>query len=171
MEKLIEENLSGNEIKSKDDLKEFVKKIQSQIKLYEKKLYDKTMVSEENLSKIKIWRARLYDIINKNSDLPDLSVNDQEEVEGINTLHLLNKQLDLADANQSILEKSSLKLIGLNYSSAEIEKLIYQAGKKLESGVATEIAENRRLIFALVSFIVICIGILIDKFRSKILIF
>lgn len=167
MEKLIEQNLLENTIKNKEDLKEFVRKIQSQIKLYEKKLYDKDLVSEENLNKIKLWRSKLYEIINKHSELPNEEEENEEDKKGLDTLGFLYKQIDLAVRNQNILENSTLKLLGLNYTSAELEELILQTGKKFENNKNLENYENRKLMFALFLFLAVCVGILIDKLKRR----
>lgn len=167
MDKRIEEALAEPHIESQIELKKFVKQVQSQINEYERILYAKELVIPETSQKIKVWRSRLLQIIRENKELPEETYEDPEEKDGIEALKLLNRQLSLAESNQKSLEKSTLKLIGLDYTSNDIEKTILETRKKFESSVNMERSENRNLLIAFTLFITVCIAILIDKVRFK----
>lgn len=168
MDRRIEEALENPQVKSQTELKIFIKKIQSQLSIYEKELYDKELINEETSKRIKAWRSKLLHIIRENKQLPDITEEATEgEKSGMNTLKLMNRQLSLADTNQKTLEKSTLKLLQLDYSLNEIDKIILETGKKFENSVKIEERENIRLIISIIIFITVCIGIIIDKIRSK----
>lgn len=167
MDKKIEEALAKPQIESQIDLKKFVKQIQSQISVYERTLYAKELVIPETTKKIKVWRSRLLEVIRENKELPEEAHEDPEEKEGIETLKMLNRQLSLADSNQKSLEKSTLKLMGLDYTSGDIEKAILGTRKKFENRLKMDRSENRNLLIAFVLFITVCIAIVIDKIRFR----
>lgn len=164
MDKEIEEHLQNPTFSSQQDLKTFTKKLQTKILLFEQQNYD---AEDENDSRIKMWRSKLLEIIKQNKELPEENIEDSNEKEGIETLRLLNRQLNLADSNQKILCKSSLKLVGLDYSSSDIEKAIIDTRKKLENSKRREKDERKRLFYSFVFFIAVCIYIIADKIRLK----
>lgn len=164
MDQIIEKKLNNPQIKSQEEMKTFVSDVQSKISLFEKEIYGKENVNEEALKKIKTWRSRLLEIIKNNKELP-LEENDEDK-EGLDTLKLLNRQLEHADLNQQILSKSTLKIASLDYSTDELDKIILETRKKIENNLKREEIEYRRLILAFLFLVVICIAIIIDKFRS-----
>lgn len=163
MDSIIEKKLKSPEIKTQEDMKRFVSEVQSKIILFEKEIYDKDGLSPEILKKIKSWRSRLLEIVRSNKELPVRE--DPEEQEGLETLSLLNRQLEHADLNQKILDKSTLKLASLDLSTDELDKVIVETRKKFEGSLKKEETEYRRLILALAIFICVCIAILVDKVR------
>ncbi|ELA40917.1 uncharacterized protein VICG_02057 [Vittaforma corneae ATCC 50505] len=165
MDSIIEKKLESPEIKSQEEMKQFVSEMQSKITLFEKNMYDMDGVNPETLKKIKAWRSRLLEIVRSNRELP--AKEDPEEREGLETLKLLNRQLEYADLNQKILDKSTLKLASLDFSTDELDKVIAETRKRLESNLKKEEGEYRRLILAFTVFICVCIAILIDKIRLK----
>lgn len=167
MDKKIEEALAEPRIESQIDLKKFIRQMQSQINEYERLLYARDLVIPETVQKIKAWRSRILQIIKENKELPEQRHEDVEEKEGIETLKLLNRQLSLADSNQKCLEKSTLKLISLNYTSGDIEKAILETRKKLESTLSMERRENRNLFIAFTLLITVCVAIIVDKIRFR----
>lgn len=167
MDKKIEEDLAEPYIESQIDLKRFVRQMQTKINEYERLLYAKDMVIPETAQKIKAWRSRILQIIRENKELPEEKREDPEEKEGIETLRLLNRQLSLADSNQKYLEKSTLKLISLDYTSSGIEKAILETRKKFENSLSIERSENRNLFIAFALLITICVAILVDKVRFR----
>ena len=162
MEKEIEESLKCPNVNSQSELKLFVKKMQSKTAKFEQQLYENG-ISDDSISKIKKWRRRIIEIINENKELPEENIETEKEKAGIDTLKLLNRQLNLADTNQMILQKSTLKLIGLDYSTSEIENQISKTKKNFENSMQKELQERKNLIKAFVLFIIICIIIIADK--------
>lgn len=156
--------LDNPEIRSQSDLKRFVTEVQSKITTFEKQIY-----GEENdpglIKKIKGWRQRLLEIIKNNRELPENE--DPEEKKGIDTLKLLNKQINDAELNQQILAKSTLKLASLDLSAGDLDKVIIETRNKMEQNLKREKIEYRKLLIVFFAFLCICIGIFIDKYRMK----
>lgn len=161
MESAIEKLLTGPEINTQEELRRFVADVQSKITIFEKQIYERGDADPAVLKRIRSWRTKLLEIIKNNKELPEQE--DPEEKAGMQTLKLLNRQIDFADTNQRILDKSSLKLVSLDISSDQLDKAMVETRKKLENGLKTEDMEYRRLVIAFIIYIIICIGILIDK--------
>lgn len=165
MDRAIDDELRNAKFNSQDELKSFIRKIQSKIALYEKRSYLNESYTEKTASKIQVWRNKIQKIINSNREIEETENDDKA---GLHILKLLNKQISISDTNQNILEKSTLKLLGLNYSIADIEKIIQETGKRFEQGINIENSEIRNIKIALCIFVFVCLGIIIDKFRLKI---
>jgi len=166
MESYIEKKLQNPEVNSQEEAKQFVNELQGKITLYEKNIYDKGDLDAETLGKIKKWRAKLLEIARASKEQP---VHESpEEAEGIEVLKLLNRQLDHANLNQKILDSSTLKLASLDLSTDELDKVMVETRMKFERSLKKEEVEYRRLVIAFVVFILVCIGILADKFKSRI---
>lgn len=161
MESAIEKLLTCPEINTQEELRRFVADVQSKITIFEKQIYERGDADPAVLKRIRSWRTKLLEIIKNNKELPEQE--DPEEKAGMQTLKLLNRQIDFADTNQRILDKSSLKLVSLDISSDQLDKAMVETRKKLENGLKTEDMEYRRLVIAFIIYIIICIGILIDK--------
>ncbi len=129
-------------------------------------LYQEDAFDKESLNQVKRWRVSLFKIAKDNKELP---INeDKEEKDGLDALKMLNKQVDLADTNQKILSKSTLKVLSLNYSSKELESVILETTKKIEKSVSREHLEHRKLMIMLLIFISVCFAILCDKIYVRI---
>lgn len=165
MEAYIEKKLSEPDAKTQEETRKFVQDLQSKITLYEKNIYDRGDLSSAALKKIKGWRARLLEISRANKEPP--AREDAEEHEGLETLRLLNRQLDHADLNKKILDKSTLKLASLDFSTDELDKVIVETRRKFETGLRREQQEYRRLILVFLLFLCLCAGIALDKLRLK----
>lgn len=167
MESYIEKKLQNPEINSQEETKQFVSELQGKITLYEKSVYDRGDLDADTLNKIKRWRTRLLEIVRANKERPVQET--PEEAEGIEVLKLLNRQLDHANVNQKILDNSTLKLASLDLSTDELDKVIVETRVKFEKSLKKEEVEYRRLVVAFMVFILVCIAILFDKFRSRLL--
>ena len=166
MDKFIEKSLEKDEFATQNELKSFITDLQSKITVYEKKLYEEDAITSENLKKIKTWRSKILQIIKSNKELPETETI--QEKDGLDTLKLLNRQIELADTNQKILDKSTLKILSLDYSSSELENMIQETTKKFEKSINKEKQEDRRLILVFILFIGICLSIIFDKIYLKI---
>lgn len=165
MESYIERKLQNPDTKSSSETKMFVAEMQARIALYEKNMYDRSDIDSETLRKIKKWRARLLEIARASKEHPIEEA--PEEAEGFETLKLLHRQLEHADLNQKILDRSTLKLASLDLSTDELDKVMVETREKFETSLKREQIEYRRLVVAFVLFILVCVGILADKFRTK----
>lgn len=165
MDKAIEKSLEKSEFSTQGELKSFVSEVQSKIAVFEKSLYEQDKVTPENLKKVKVWRSKLLQIIKGNKELP--VVETETEKSGLETLKILNRQINIADTNQKILDKSTLKILSLDYSSGELENMIKETTKKFEQNINKEKQEDRKLIFVFILFVGICLSIIFDKIYLK----
>lgn len=165
MESFIEKKLRNPEVRSQEDLKRLVMDVQSKITLFEKQAYDKDKVTADVLKKIKSWRTRLLAIVRGYNGLP--AKEDPEDQKGLETLRLLNKQLEHADVNRKLLDKSTLKVASLDFSTDELETVIVETRKKFEANLKREEVDYRRIVLAFIVFLGVCFGILFDKFYMK----
>lgn len=169
MDRQVEEKLRRPEINTQAELKKFVRETQALIAAYEQELYAQEGVSPETQAAVKHWRARMFAIIREHKDLPETlgaSAPADESDDGIQTLKLLNRQLGLADTNQRLLEKSTLKLVGLDYTNGDIEKAIVETRKKIRHGKSKERRERRNLLFGFLFLVAVCLYIIVDKGRK-----
>lgn len=162
MEGQIEELLREPCLDSQDTLKKFVNKMQNLIMDFEQSLYakDDPVLKEQ----IKRWRKRLFRIIKENRQLPEIA--EEGTMDALSTLQMVNKQKDMAITNQRLLDKGTLKLIGLNYTAKDIEESIAAAKKNLQFAKSKERKERKNLILGFLFFISVCIFILIDRLRK-----
>ncbi|KAM0679631.1 hypothetical protein GINT2_002263 [Glugoides intestinalis] len=165
MESFIEKSLENPEINSQEELKRFIKDLQSKITLFEKQVYEKDAIDQTILKKIRNWRTKLLQIVKENKELPE--VINEDETAGMEVLKMLSKQIECADTNQKILVKSTLKLASLDLSTSDLDKVIVETRKKFESGAKREQIEYKKLLVAFIVFLGICLGILLDKIRMK----
>jgi hypothetical protein len=165
MDRIIDKLLEKTEFSSQVELKAFVSEVQSKITIYEKVLYQEDQVDSVNLKKIKAWRNKLLTTLKMNKELP--IEEKKEEKEGLEALSLLNRQVEMADVNQKILKKSTLKVMSLDYSSKELEQAILDTNRKFEKNAKKESLEGRNLIFMFILFLSVCLAIILDKLYLK----
>lgn len=164
MEKKINTELSRTEFSSQEDLRKHASLVQAMIREYEKNLYEKGEYDDSSKSRVKDWRDKLYKITQEHKDVSE-SAETLDELE--NTVKLVHRQIGKADANQQILGKSTLKLMGLNYTSNDIEKALADTRRKLRENQKKERTEGFLVLVALLVFMLVCILILFDKFVSS----
>lgn len=162
-EEEIENKLINPNIKDQVALREFLKNIRFQMKEYERKYG----ISESNVDRMKRWQSRVFMIIKKHRDVPEEITESSRE--GFEILKLMDRQLQQAETNQKLLEKTTLKLIGLDYSFSDIEKAMNETKKKIELSKTAGKREKRRVFYAFVFFIMVCFYIVFDKFSIKFL--
>lgn len=165
MDKVIEKSLEKKDFATEAEMKAFISEMQSKITTYEKILYEQDKVDAKHLKMIKVWRSKLLQILKESKELP--ITENAEEKEGFEALKLMNKQVDLADTNQKILDKSTLKVLSLDYSSKELENAILETTKKFEKSFSKERSEGRRLIAMFIVFIGVCLSIIFDKIYMR----
>ncbi|ORD97553.1 hypothetical protein HERIO_565 [Hepatospora eriocheir] len=157
-------------INNENEFKTYVIKVQKIIFQYERSLYND--YTDENKEEIRSFRKNLSSIITfykkeslfKNNEEPKFS---SKAKDGLSTLKLLNVQLATAKVNKNLLEKGTLKLVGLNYTSKDIKEGIIGANKKLKNLNIQEKNEIRRLRIVFTVFLLITFLIIIDKLYLK----
>ncbi|CAD26096.1 hypothetical protein [Encephalitozoon cuniculi GB-M1] len=164
MEEKINTELSRTEFSSQEDLKKHVLFVQAMIRDYEKHLYEEGRYDDPSKSNVRHWRDKLYRTVQEHRDISE-SAENLDELE--NTARLVHRQIGKADANQQILDRSTLKLMGLNYTSNDIEKALTDTRNKLKENQKQERFETLLVLIALLVFILICVLILFDKFVSS----
>ncbi|AFM99448.1 hypothetical protein KMI_09g15230 [Encephalitozoon hellem] len=163
MEEKINTELSRTEFSSQEDLKKHISLVQAMVRDYEKDLYEKGKYDDSAKSKVRDWRDKLYKVAQEHKDISENAEN-LDELES--TVKLVHRQIGKADTNQQILGKSTLKLMGLNYTSSDIEKALVDTRRKLKENQRQERTEVFLVLAALLIFILVCMLILFDKFVS-----
>ncbi|ORE00595.1 hypothetical protein A0H76_2193 [Hepatospora eriocheir] len=157
-------------INNENEFKTYVTRVQKLIFQYERSLYND--YTDENKEEIRSFRKNLSSIITfykkeslfKNNEEPKFS---SKAKDGLSTLKLLNVQLATAKVNKNLLEKGTLKLVGLNYTSKDIKEGIIGANKKLKNLNIQEKNEIKRLRIVFTVFLLITFLIIIDKLYLK----
>lgn len=172
MDKKIEEALAAPKLTTQAGVKKFLKETRALIDEYECGQYEEESDNEATASKVRRWRSRLLAIVREHKNLPDEeevaeSSDEAEAKEGLSTLKMLNQQLLMADTNQKLLERGTLKLVGLSYSCNDIEKAIIESRKKITVGKSKEQKERRNIFIGFIFLVCVCLFILLDKFYMK----
>lgn len=165
----IERRLENPRVGSRDELRSFIRETQSLIGEYERQHYGDA--DPRVAGRIGRWRRRILEIIREKKQLGGAEDETTEELskDGIDTLRLLNRQLQQAESNQQILERSTLKLIGLDYSCGDIEGAIVETRRKMQQGLGKERKERRNILIAFIFFAGVCFYILFDRIVRNIL--
>lgn len=156
-EKMIEDKFNNCEIHDQEDLREFIEKIKGFLREYE---CDYGM-ERENMKKINEWQRRLFRIIRENKNVPEEI--EKSEKEGIEVVKMVNRQIQQAGANQKLLETTTLKLIGLDYSCDDIEKAIEETNNKINISKLNEKNERIKIRIAFSVFVFVCFYIILDR--------
>ncbi|KAH9410716.1 hypothetical protein HK407_12g18480 [Ordospora pajunii] len=164
MDDHINKELSRSDFSSLEDLKEHIRSVQVMVSKYEKQMYESDSYNDSCRNKIREWRNRLYQIAQENKNAHE-SLDNVDELE--KTARLVHRQISKADTNQNVLDKSTLKLMGLNYTSKDIENALAETKKKMKKNKQQERVEVLLLTGAFVLFVCVCILILFDKLVSK----
>lgn len=164
MEDRINEGLKRTVFSSQDELKRYTTSMQSMIQEYEQNLYETDGYNKVEREKIKQWRDELYVIVQRNRDIPE-SNDSLDELE--RTVRVVHRQVSKADTNQKLLDKGTLKLMGLNYTNMDIEKALEDGRRKLRESKKKERSEVLLIIGAFIAFVSVCFLIIFDKFVSR----
>lgn len=167
MDQKIEERLAHPDTSSQGSLRGFVKDVQALIGDYEQQLYEDGEADPAGLARVKRWRARCLAIVRANKTQP--AENKGFDEAGVETLKLVHRQIQFADTNQRLLDRGTLKLVGLDYSCGDIEKAIAETRKKVQAGKSKERREKRNLLLGFIFFVAVCLFIVVDKLRMRFL--
>lgn len=159
----IEKALERRDFGSQDELREFVGSVQRLIRKHEQHLYEVDEFTAAEQNRIREWRNRLHQIFQECRGIPEKSEH-SDELE--KTARVAHRQVRKADANQQVLDKSTLKLMGLNYTNGDIEKALQDARKRIRENKQREKTEVFLIFAAFGIFASICLLVLFDKFVS-----
>lgn len=159
----IDKELARTGFASQEELRGYVSSTQAMIQEYERQLYETSSYSGAERDRLKEWRHRLYQIVRANKDVPEKE-GDGDELES--TVRIVHRQVRKADANQQLLDRGTLKLMGLSYTSSDIEKALSDARRRVLDGRRKERSEAMLVLLALLTFVCVCAVILFDKFVS-----
>ena len=162
MDHEIEERLADATFASQTELRAFMKETQELIARYEKE--HQGDAAAETRSRVAAWRRRLLAVIRDNKELPEETEDEEIDEGGMNALRLMNKQLVQAGMNQTLLDKSTLKLMSLDYSCGEIADAIAKTKNKFTREKAARKRGRRNVMLSFCFFITVCVGILFAKF-------
>jgi hypothetical protein len=164
MEDRIVEELRRTEFVSQEEVRRHVAEVQAHIQEYEQDLYESNRYNAEERAKIRKWRLGLYNTVRSRASVPE-NTEALEELES--TARLVHRQVQKADANQRLLDKSTLKLMGLNYTNRDIERKLEEARRRIRENKKRERTEWLMIAVAAVVFIFVCILILFEKFVTR----
>ncbi|KAK1348148.1 hypothetical protein CWI37_0220p0010 [Hamiltosporidium tvaerminnensis] len=171
----IDNLLVQKKFKNEKDLKEYALNIRRSIQDYEIFLYENDKYSNQEEEKIKEMRKRLSEYITittkniKNTPKEEIK---EEHKEIFETVKLVARQVTKADVNTQLLEKSTLKLKGLNYSNKEIEREIQNTRNNILRSKKEERKEIICLIIGFLVFIGVCFYIILDRLHvAKFIVF
>ncbi|KAM0676822.1 hypothetical protein BDAP_002563 [Binucleata daphniae] len=97
--------------------------------------------------------------------MKNIKRNDQTDLE--ETVRLVSREVLKTNKHIMMLEKSTLKLKGLNYTSKDLEKEIEETKKLMEKDRLQERKEFYYIKAAIAVFVSVCVLILLDKFGIK----
>lgn len=133
---------------------------------YELFLYENDAYDNIAIEKISNWRKLLSQKVGlyraKSNDECKPKVSKIEE-----TVTLVSRQISKADENTLGMERSSIKLKGLNYTSKDLQKEIAKTKKLLIKKRTTVEKEVLMIKFALLIFLTVCVAIIVDKISKK----
>ncbi|EQB59863.1 molecular chaperone [Vairimorpha apis BRL 01] len=134
-----------------------IAKIKDLINEYEQDLYDKESYTEMNQKKVKYWRQKLFQhmISKEEEEIPEILES---------TVNIVNRQINKIDNNMALLNKGTIKLLGLDYTNTDIDKALIHTKNKILERKSIEKKEIRFMYISLMIFVSMCIFILIDKF-------
>jgi hypothetical protein len=164
MHKTIEKELEKEDFKSEDDLNRFIDRIRNLISEYEHDLYDKGTYTKNNQILVKKWRSQLYKLSQKRDSL--VTQNDIPDVLE-STVNILNRQISKIDSNTALLNRGTLKLMGLDYTNNDIDKELVQTKNKIVQCKNNEQREIRMMYISMFLFCTVCFFVMIDKFILK----
>lgn len=144
------------------DLRSFVADVKQKIVAYERSLLEGGTYDEDADMRVNKWRKRMVQIISENRKKV-ARVGGGKHNDIFETFKLVSRQIDKADINLQLLDKSTLKLVGLDYSSKDIENEINKTKSILAKNRYEEVKEVRMLYLGLAVLLVVCLLILLDK--------
>ncbi|KCZ81373.1 hypothetical protein H312_01255, partial [Anncaliia algerae PRA339] len=144
MENSIEEIIGNPPLSpTEEDLRKYLTKATNLISQYEKTLVENDLY-DVNAQYINAWHDKVINYIRTVTKREDHVMN-QEENELFDVVKMASKQVDKADYNSELLDKSGIKLKGLNYSLEEVEKEIESTKINLMKNKYEEMKEERFL--------------------------
>lgn len=163
MENSIEEIIGNPPLSpTEEDLRKYLTKATNLISQYEKTLVENDLY-DVNVQYINAWHDKVINYIRTVTKREDHVMN-QEENELFDVVKMASKQVDKADYNSELLDKSGIKLKGLNYSLEEVEKEIESTKINLMKNKYEEMKEERFLYIGLIVLLLSCFIIFVDKY-------
>jgi hypothetical protein len=164
MEGRIIEELRKTDFSTQEEARRHIAAVQAHIQEYEQDLYENDKYGAEEKAKIRNWRLSLYNIARSRVQVPE-GTEHLEELE--NTVKLVHRQVQKADINQKLLDKGTLKLMGLSYTNQDIEKKLVEARGRIKDNKRKERMEWLMICVAGILFAAICVLILFEKLVAK----
>ena len=146
------------------ELRSFISKVKQKISEYEHKAIEDSRRYADAESLMKGWRKKILEIIlesKKGLKRPESQDGDDEMLE---TVMIASRQINKANINLHLLDKSTLKLVGLNYSCRDIENEISKAKDVITKNKLEEKKEIWMVYLGILVLLVVCVAILLDKF-------
>lgn len=83
------------------------------------------------------------------------------------TVNILNRQIKKIDSNTALLNKGTVKLMGLEYTNTDVDKELVQTRNKIIEAKNIEKREVYLMYFAFYIFLGVCLTLLLDKFLFR----
>eukprot|EP00866_Antonospora_locustae_P001879 jgi/Antlo1/1879/50 len=159
------ENLlsSPQSFATEEDLRQYVNNVKQKIIEYEQLLLEEGQYTESVESQVGEWRRRIWGMISENKKRIGSKSITEKHNEVFETVKLASRQVDKANVNLQLLDKSTLKLVGLNYSSRDIENELRKARDAIMKNRAEERKEVWMIYVGVLLLAVVCLAILTDK--------
>lgn len=166
LKKEIETKLNCKKFTNRDSMWKHLKEVQLLINKFELKHYSN--YTDEIKRQVQEYRAAVNNII-QNHKFCMKQTEELESQEELDVLQMINQQIIAANINQQLLEKGTVKLDSLDYTTEEIFAEIQKANKKIIEQKNIEKKEIFRIKRAFRWLIIVCVFILCDKFYCRVI--
>lgn len=168
MDAKIDEMLENSPVlETESDLRSFLNKVKKHILAYEQALVEKEMYTRDTELLVNKWRTKILSIISQSQRTYGSSQVPEKHKDILETVKIASRQVEKANLNLSSLDNSTLKLVGLNYSSKDIENEITKTREILAKNKYDERKERLMVYLGVLVLLFVCLVILVDKFFIK----
>lgn len=148
---------------TEEDLRRYVNNVKQKVIEYEQLLIEEGRYTESAESQVGEWRRQIWGIISESKKRIGREHATEKHNDVFETVKLASRQVDKANVNLQLLDKSTLKLVGLNYSSRDIENELAKARDAIMKNRAEERKEVWMIYVGVLLLAVVCLAILVDK--------
>lgn len=151
-------------LENEADFRSFIVKIKKKIVSYEKSLMEEGSYNRETELLVNVWRGKILSIISDNKRTYRGNQISEKHKDVLETVKIASRQIEKADTNLNLLDNSTLKLVGLNYSSKDIENELNKTRDILAKSKADERRERFMVYLGALILLFVSLIILVDKF-------
>ncbi|KAL0263972.1 UNVERIFIED_CONTAM: hypothetical protein PYX00_010886 [Menopon gallinae] len=152
---------------TEEDLRLYVNRVKQKVIEYEQQLLEEGQYTEDAEQRVGEWRRRIWGVISESKRGAGRGNVSEKHSDVFETVKLASRQIDKANVNLQLLDKSTLKLVGLNYSSRDIENELAKARDVITKSRAEERREVWMVYTGVLVLATVCLVILADKLFSS----